>query len=202
MVYGTIYCPVSRLPIQDKEQCMFLPLDFSINTNLGTGLGVHNFTQPYEFVAIKPQVVIYNGNPSEVTFLEKSTSCGVSQMYKNELTMLVQKKFYDLAVKENPLREWFSTLESCRMYATGFGNLIKKIHEIEDHNRQIERILAFQPNHPCVSEKKEVPEWITDLACFSLLCRELGAMSPVSLTVDQIGRQYSFFETIRKKASE
>lgn len=197
MVFGRTYCPISRLPIEDGDECMLIALDFSIKAS--TTFDVNNFTNLYSFAAIPPQVVVYGGNPSEVSFVEKTTIASVASSY--DLNMLVHKKFYELAVTKNEFRGWYDTLDNITSHATApiQGEFIQKIYELKKDNQVTDLIMAIKPDHKCPS-KKEAEEWMTDLATFAFLVSNIGGMSPVSVIVDQTDRQHTFFEEIRIEA--
>lgn len=68
MIFGTTYCNVSHLPINDGDKCILIPLGFSLggDFNKWNKPDINDFINLYYFVG-EPQEVIYNGNPSYIT---------------------------------------------------------------------------------------------------------------------------------------
>lgn len=63
MVFGRTYCQLTRLPIEDGDECILIPLGVRIegDFNKHNRGGAHTFNFIHEFIA-EPQRVVYGGN--------------------------------------------------------------------------------------------------------------------------------------------
>jgi hypothetical protein len=70
MVFGTTYCAVSHLPINDGDNCILIPLGFKMDYefNQWNTADINCFMNLYYFISA-PQKIVYNGNPDMINYL-------------------------------------------------------------------------------------------------------------------------------------
>lgn len=171
MVFGTTYCAISHLPIEDGDKCILLPLGFDMKYSFDqyNKADINSFLYLYTFI-YQPQEVIYEGNPNMIKYLDES--------YANlqyELYMLVHYKFYHSIQKEYLTeREWkMSQLPNFKTCT----DIWKQAQEIATNNR--ERISELIKKSTDDSEKQKLskefmdggdcPSWMIELFKFAMI---------------------------------
>lgn len=89
MTFGTTYCKLSHLPIEDGDKCILVPLVFKISATLRTynQASVNDFLVPYRFVD-EPREVIYEGNPTQIKYTDEKKG------FEYDLFMLIHFDFW------------------------------------------------------------------------------------------------------------
>jgi len=105
MVFGTTYCAISHLPIEDGDTCILIPLGFRMNYEFDeyNKADINCFSYLYTF--IKPVVEVkFEGNVSMVKYASKNGRHKKGEEYEqHEMFMLIHKKFYEkLLIEFNP----------------------------------------------------------------------------------------------------
>ena len=98
MVFGTVYCPLSRLPIEDGDRCILMPIGFRMKYDFSSGnnADIGHFMNPYVFLAREPIEVLYEGNYWEIKYARKLKDKRIddSKYEEHELYMLIHYGFY------------------------------------------------------------------------------------------------------------
>jgi len=97
MVFGSTYCAVPHLEIEDGDKCILLPLRFRMNSDVDkwNKADINSFMFLYVFIH-KPQEVIYEGNISKISYLDKQ----YGNTLEHELFMLIYYEFYNSIISE------------------------------------------------------------------------------------------------------
>jgi len=96
MVFGTTYCSISHLPIEDGDKCVLIPLGFRMQSDFSRGnyADINCFAYLHTFIA-RPVIVKYGGNYSECNYWETTDYHKAGEGYQDyEMYMLVHYKFY------------------------------------------------------------------------------------------------------------
>ena len=100
MVFGSSYCAVSRLEIEDGDKCILIPLAFHLggDFNKWDKADIGQFMWLYPFCAVEPQTVRYGGNYSQIEYFNQR----YKQTSEHEMYMLIHYGFYQ-ALQKNVL---------------------------------------------------------------------------------------------------
>ncbi len=201
MVFGTTYCGISHLPIKDGDKCMLLPLGFKMKYSFDqwNGADVNSFMYLYSFI-YKAQIVVYQGNPDKIKYLDKS----YEQTLKHQLYMLVHLEFYNGIqrdfmtnssqlenVQELPLFKtcedlWHKAHEVGRKYRS---DLEAKMLKERDKNKK-QKLMSNYINIPVV------PDWIKEIYKIAMFMDGIGMIPHPCNTVDQHNRN-ELYERLR-----
>jgi hypothetical protein len=97
MTFGRTYCKASRLPIEEGDRCIVIPLGFSMqyDFNKWNKADISMFIDLYQIVDV-PQEAIYRGNVDVIEYLDK----GYVNASLHQLYMLIHASFYDQVIQE------------------------------------------------------------------------------------------------------
>jgi hypothetical protein len=194
MVFGTTYCAISHLPINDGDKCILVPLifEYKINSQMDEEEIQSSFFYLYKF-ADKSQEVIYKGNPSEIEY------CSKKDFKKYELYMLVHYDFYK------------SIQEKYRLYEVFKPMRFKTVSKIYDIYRNQYEILAIEKAKKDLDNKLisgeeygkrifnvEVPDWILEIYKLAMFIDRLGIILYPNYCVDQ-NEGNQLYEEIRNE---
>jgi hypothetical protein len=188
MVFGTTYCAISHLPIEDGDKCILIPLGFNMKYEFDqfNGADVNSFMYLYSFI-YEPQEVIYNGNPDDITYLDKIYESGL----KHQLYMLVHHEFYHSIQREyRKNSECFESVERLPLFKT-CETIWKKAQEIKKE-KQMEWIIKSKERKLTESEMvafmaTPYPVWMRSVYKIAMFMDEMGMQPYPNNTVDQHG---------------
>ena len=114
MIFGTTYCNVSHLPIEDGDYCYLIPLGFEIASHLTkwNKADINMFLYPYRFVHTAEKVK-YGGNPDEIEYCNKK----YKQVLHHQLYMLIHSEFWKQLQKHNDI-DLLKTVERLPNFTT------------------------------------------------------------------------------------
>lgn len=202
MVFGTTYCAISHLPIEDGDKCILMPLGFNMKYefNQWEGASINSFMYLYNFI-YEHQEVIYNGNPDDITYLNKN----YESTLKHELYMLVHFDFFHAIQKEYMIEEeCFESISRLPLFKT-CEDIWKKAIEFKGEK---EEELKFKFSEKKAKNKKieeseinaflniPVPEWIKSIYKIAMFMDGLGMIPYPNHVVDQHKRN-NLYEKLR-----
>ncbi len=198
MVFGTTYCAISHLPIEDGDKCILIPLGFNMkySFNITDKADINAFMYLYSFVD-EPQEVIYNGNPDDIEYLDKNYER--SRQY--ELYMLVSLDFYsaiqseymnDFEWKISDLRS-FKTCKDIYIQAQEVAEMTRE--ELEINIKTAEGVKKEEMMYEYLSGGI-VPDWMVAVYKVAMFMDGLGMIPYPNHVVDQHGRN-ELYEKMR-----
>lgn len=191
MVFGTTYCAISHLPIEDGDKCILIPLGFNMKYSFDqwNKADVNSFMYLYSFIH-EPQEVIYNGNPDDIEYLDKT----YEQTLKHELYMLVHLEFYNSIQKEFMNEcEAFESAERLPNFKT-CGDIWRKAMKIKNEKQNETRIKwvekkakgeKFTDEQALDFMTTPIPEWIKAIYKVAMFIDGMGMIPYPNNAVDQ-----------------
>jgi hypothetical protein len=204
MVFGTTYCGISHLPINDGDRCILIPLGFEMKYSFDkwNKASAGSFMYLYTFI-YEAQEVIYKGNPDEIEYLDKKyESC-----LEYELYMLVRKDFYNAIQSEyNKDVKW--NISDLRLFKT-CSNIWAQAQKIRDDMRpdllsKINDVPKGEEKEKLISEYLSggaAPEWMVAIYKVALFMDGMGMIPYPNHCVDQHGNN-ELYEKIRSSCVE
>lgn len=198
MVFGTTYCAISHLPIEDGDKCILMPLGFSMKYNFDqyNKADVNSFMYIYSFI-YEPQQVIYNGNPDDIKYLNDNYHL------KHELFMLVHLDFYNSIQKEY-MKDAFSSISDLHLFKTCEDIWIKaKEIEKEYRDKEMAKLTEKKLNGKKPTKKEinnlfnvPVPKWMIEVYKVAMFMDGIGMIPYPNHVVDQHQRN-KLYEKLR-----
>ncbi len=181
MVFGTTYCGISHLPINDGDECMLFPLGFSLTS---TGLNGDRFDSnaflfPYQFVAEAIKVT-YEGNSNRITYNDNDYT-------GSELFMLVHLGFYERLISE------FNVL---------FSQDIKGLYNAKPFYPIWKQAIShqdFQLDHKLEEYPVKTPEWILNIYKVERFMYKSGIIPHPTVIVSQDDSPNNLYNKIRSE---
>jgi len=200
MVFGTTYCAISHLPIEDGDKCILIPLGFNMKYTFDqyNKADINCFMYLYSFIH-EPQEVIYGGNPDEIEYLDKDYARGL----KHELYMLVHFDFYN-SIQREYMKDEFNSIENLPL----FKNCRDIWHEaikIKNENQEITRLKLDEKKSKGIEISNDeinelfttpIPEWIIKIYKVAMFMDGIGMIPYPNHVVDQHGRN-KLYENLR-----
>lgn len=201
MVFGTTYCKISHLPIEDGDTCILIPLGFEISSDFTRHdkANVNSFLYLYQFIS-PVQEVVYNGNPWDITYLDKD----YERMFKHELYMLVRKDFYEKIISEF-WTDHFSRIEIDLHCSKTMKPIFKKCIEIKNDFQQRVRAKLFKgeidrEEFMRLSLHTPTPLWARYLYQVTTFMDKMGIVPTPSASNDQ-SQHHLIYEKFRQECS-
>lgn len=199
MVFGTTYCAISHLPIEDGDKCILIPLGFNMkyDFNQWEEADINSFMYLYSFIH-ESQEVIYNGNPDEVKYLNTE----YEQTKKHQLYMLVHLEFYNSIQKEFMKdSEQLESIERLPNFKTCSdiwrkAIKIKNTKFLEDRLKLDGRKMTEQEIVDYMTTP--VPEWIKAIYKIAMFMDGMGMQPYPNHVVDQHERN-ALYEKLRNE---
>ncbi len=198
MVFGTTYCAISHLPIEDGDRCILIPLGFNMKYDFDqfNGADINSFMYLYSFIH-EPQKVIYNGNPDDIKYLNKNYHL------KHEMYMLVHLEFYNSIQKEY-MKEGLGSIENLPLFKTCESIWRKAIEIKNEKQEKIKYKFAEKKTKGQKPTDKEindfmttpVPEWIKSVYKVAMFMDGMGMIPYPNHAVDQHQRN-KLYEKLR-----
>lgn len=193
MVFGTTYCAISHLPIEDGDKCILIPLGFNMKYNFTqfNNADINAFMYLYTFIA-EPVEVVYSGNPDDIKY------------ESHELFMLVHKEFY-MAIQREFMMEGLKTTENLPLFKT-IHDIWEKAKEFEKDHREKERMRMV--NEDITKEeflksimKTPTPDWMKSLYKIAMFMDGMGMIPYPNHCVDQHKRN-ELYEKLREQCKK
>lgn len=193
MVFGSTYCAISHLPIEDGEKCMLIPLGFNMQYDFDqwNRADINCFMYLYEFIHA-PQEVVFNGNPDDIEYLDEK----YESTLKHEMYMLVAIDFYKEIQENFDTGEILETTQRLPLYKT-VQQIWRKAKKIEKEEREIIlnecRLKMWSTEEASEKIMKTItPIWIKEIYKLSMFMDRMGIMPCPSNSVDQhqLGKKY------------
>ncbi len=204
MVFGTTYCAISHLPIEDGDKCILIPLGFNMKYNFDryNGASINSFMYLYSFI-YEPQQVIYGGNPDDIKYLDEKYELAL----KHELYMLVHLGFYN-SIQEEYMKnsEQLESIDRLPLFKT-CEDIWKKATKIraEKLNEMRIKFIEEKAKGGEISDKEisalmtpPVPEWIKSIYKVAMFMDGMGMIPYPNNAVDQHDRN-KLYEKLRAK---
>jgi len=199
MVFGTTYCAISHLPIEDGDKCILIPLGFDMKFSFDqwNKADINSFMYLYSFI-YEPQEVIYNGNPDDIKYLNET----YEQTLKHELYMLVHFDFYNSIQKEFVIS--FDNIEQLPLFKT-CNEIWRKAIKIKNENRNeiIIKLTEKRAKGEEISDDEKlglmstpIPDWIKAIYKVAMFIDGMGMIPYPNNAVDQHQRN-KLYEKIR-----
>lgn len=202
MVFGTTYCAISHLPIEDGDKCILIPLGFNMKYDFDqhNGADINSFMYLYSFI-YEPQKVIYKGNPDDIKYLNKQ----YEMTLKHEMYMLVHLEFYNSIQKEY-MKDGFKSIENLPLFKTCY-DIWRKGKEIQQERQdKIKYKLAEKKakgkkvTHEEMNDlfNTPVPEWMKAVYKVAMFMDGMGMIPYPNHAVDQHQRN-KLYEKLRSE---
>ena len=187
MVFGKTYCAISHLPIEDGDKCYLVPLGFEMKFDFDSSnkADINCFIGLYRFID-SPEIVIYNGNYSDITFIEKD-----GFILEHELFMLIHFDFFNKIQEQydGTSLEYIETLP----YFKTIMPILYKAREIQDNEAlkidlQVKNGTIIPKDNMDVLKLKwkiKTPEWIIQVYKIARFMSKLGISPSPNITADQ-----------------
>lgn len=200
MVFGTTYCAISHLPIEDGDKCMLLPLGFNMKYDFDryNEADMNSFMFLYNFV-YEAQEVTYEGNPDEIKYHNKKYENLAHQLY-----MLIHYDFYH-AIQEEYMKEstCFESIDRLPLFKT-CEDIWKNANEIaKKHRDEINSLVLKDPSKAVKKEAIKlfmepipVPQWIKEIYKIAMFMDGIGLTPSPTHVVDQHERNI-LYEKLR-----
>lgn len=181
MVFGTTYCAISHLPINDGDRCILVPLGFNMKQtfNIYNKADINSFMYLYNFLDEMIEVT-YEGNPDMIKYDEDR------KLY--QLYMLLNKKFYYNLIEQykNPRFDTtqhlplFKTVSDVWHKANEFQLEQRMSNKVKFDNEELTRdeVVHLTMNTP-------TPEWIKNIYIVASFMDKLGMIPYPNNAVDQ-----------------
>lgn len=200
MVFGTTYCAVSHLPINDGDSCILIPLGFKMDYefNQWNTADINCFMNLYHFISA-PQKIVYNGNPDMITYLDKK----YEMSEKHELYMLVHEQFFNKVIEQYNIH--FNRIHSLPLFKS-----VSKLWQIaNDNNDEKAKYIMIDFKDQKITKEEylhqvtniPIPEWIVNLYKFAMFIDKLGIIPYPNHCVDQHDSNL-LYEKIRSECQE
>lgn len=170
MVFGTTYCPISHLPIEDGDKCILIPLGFRMQHEFDkwNKADINCFAYLHTFIGEAVEVE-YGGNYSVVKYIhtEKYRKKG-NEYDEHELFMLVHYGFYQKIIAQKSRQ--FETIDHLPLFNTVYP-IWEKANEIQSTQRNIlqekikEKGISKQEKEERMRQYMQIPtpEWLKNL---------------------------------------
>lgn len=165
MVFGTTYCAISHLPIEDGNKCILIPLGFRMQYDFDryNKADINCFAYLYTFIREEVEV-IFGGNVSQITYFNDTKYHKKGSIYEEyEMFILVHYKFYQKIISESTT--WMhKTINRLPLY-----NSVQSIWEQANEFSDMERAkLQGKLNRKKITEENfsnlylniPTPEWM------------------------------------------
>jgi len=176
MVFGSAYCGISGLEIQDGDICMMLPLEFYVSTRRGQDMEEAVFC-PFQFSG-KPTKVKFMGNFGRLEYADKMDTAkdrNRAESFSAEISgffMLVHLGLYEHLVA-NYAQGGFESIFDFRINGIS-PTLISDIERMLEYDKRVDFYNLKSAPADITTEEKErlinaymtwkVPEYLTNLA--------------------------------------
>ncbi len=194
MVFGTTYCAISHLPIEDGDKCILMPLGFNMKYDFDqyNKADVNSFMYLYSFIH-EPQQVIYNGNPDDIKYLNDNYYLG------HEMYMLVHLEFYNSIQKEY-MKDF--PANNLPLFKT-CHSIWEKANEIEKEKLNELKVYLSELKGKKSSDKDilkfmspTLPKWIVEVYKVAMFMDGMGMIPYPNHAVDQHQRN-KLYEKLR-----
>jgi len=204
--FGTTYCAVSRLPIQDGDKCILIPLGFRMDYGFGENSESWTSEPDGLFMYLHhirgaASVVTYGGNPGVIEYDEPPVRNAPQSR------MLIHKGFWD-EIQEKYKQYDAERCEDISWFRTTHGVYEQTRKIIRDRRLELSLDALVRKKEPLTPEQYRkfdkdcystpVPDWVVQIYRLAYFMDKIGAVPYPNQSVDQ-NMTYEVFEKIRAK---